>query len=354
MSPKIPSTSKTDGTHTATYAYRYGNKLYSVTSDFPSEGNVTYGYNDVGQRISRTAGGTTKNYRWLGWRVVNEEDASGNLTRAYVGRNAAHVDGSDPSTGTWRYYAHDHLGSSRGIYNADKTLYAAVEYTPYGEIYATSGTINEISRRYTGHDWDETAEMFYAPYRFYSPKSARWLTRDPLGMIDGPNVYTYVRGNPVKYSDPSGGQAQVISDLPGWLTQVEGLRTRDLDVCKLKRCLNKEKGNCTTACLCFAVQGLLDAKYGTETCIDVCTLNDYAESNIPGWRKELQDRAEAENADAVPHAENQLKRMLNLPEACGAPPEDSGHTWLEWVLLLSAIWLVICFRRRGARRGNGR
>ena len=37
-------TAKSDGTYSATYAYRYGNKLASVTSDFPSEGNATYQY----------------------------------------------------------------------------------------------------------------------------------------------------------------------------------------------------------------------------------------------------------------------------------------------------------------------
>jgi YD repeat-containing protein len=30
-----------DGTHDATYVYRYGSMLYSLTSDFPGEGNVT-------------------------------------------------------------------------------------------------------------------------------------------------------------------------------------------------------------------------------------------------------------------------------------------------------------------------
>lgn len=35
-------TSKSDGTYSATYAYRYDDKLASVTSDFPSEGNATY------------------------------------------------------------------------------------------------------------------------------------------------------------------------------------------------------------------------------------------------------------------------------------------------------------------------
>ncbi len=198
-------TSKSDGTYSAAYAYRYGNKLYSVTSDFPSEGNAAYQYDGAGKRRQRTAGGVTTKYRWdLGWTVLNEEDGNGNLTRTYVGRSTAHVDGTNPSTGTWRFYVHDHLGSTRGVYDTNNTQYAAFEHTPYGELYASSGSVGDITRRYTGHDWDDAAGLYYAPYRYYAPGLARWITRDPLGMVDGPNVYGYVRGNPVRYFDPIG------------------------------------------------------------------------------------------------------------------------------------------------------
>ena len=198
-------TSKSDGTYSATYAYRYGEKLASVMSDFPSEGNATYQYDGAGKRRQRTGGGTTTRYRWdAGWNVLNEEDNLGNLTRTYVGRSTAHVDGTNPATGTWRFYVHDHLGSTRGVYNADKSQYAALEYTPYGEVYASSGSIGDITRRYTGHDWDAAAGLYYAPYRYCSPGLARWISRDPLGMVDGPNVYGYVRNMPVQLIDPEG------------------------------------------------------------------------------------------------------------------------------------------------------
>jgi len=191
-------TSKSDGTYSATYAYRYGNKLASVTSDFPSEGNATYQYDGAGKRRQRTAGGATTRYRWdEGWTVMNEEDSLGDLTRTYVGRGTAHVDGSNPSTGTWRFYVHDHLGSTRGVYNADKTQYAAFEPTPYGEVYASTGSVSDITRGYTGHDWDDAAELYYAPHRYYAPGLARWITRDPLGMVDGPNIYAYAQNSPI-------------------------------------------------------------------------------------------------------------------------------------------------------------
>lgn len=41
-------------------------------------------------------------------------------------------------------------------------------------------------------------------FRFYHPKSAQWLTQDPLGESDGPNLYVYVSNNPACFIDRFG------------------------------------------------------------------------------------------------------------------------------------------------------
>jgi RHS repeat-associated protein len=66
-----------------------------------------------------------------------------------------------------------------------------------------------LAAAFTGKPWDAAAQMYYFPYRWYSPSAARWLTRDPLGMVDGPNVYGYVRGMPINLIDEEGTVVQV-------------------------------------------------------------------------------------------------------------------------------------------------
>lgn len=41
-------------------------------------------------------------------------------------------------------------------------------------------------------------------FRFYHPLSAQWLTRDPLGESEGPNLYAYVKNSPTRCVDRFG------------------------------------------------------------------------------------------------------------------------------------------------------
>ena len=115
------------------------------------------------------------------------------------------IAGTNPATGTARYYFHDHLGSTRRLYSATRTLLGTYRFTPYGSVQSQSGAaLDTLGGTFTGKPWDSTAQLYYFPYRYYSPTMARWTSRDPLGMVDGPNMYGYVRGNPMNRVDPLG------------------------------------------------------------------------------------------------------------------------------------------------------
>ena len=98
---------------------------------------------------------------------------------------------STPANATDSYLAQDHLGTGRFVYNQAKTQTAAFEHYPYGARYSASGTAPY--REFTGKPWDPDASQYHFPYRYLGPDMSRWTSADPAGLVDGPNVYGYVR-----------------------------------------------------------------------------------------------------------------------------------------------------------------
>jgi RHS repeat-associated protein len=43
-----------------------------------------------------------------------------------------------------------------------------------------------------------------ATLRAYDISAGRWIAEDPIGLVDGINLYTYTRNNPVSFVDPTG------------------------------------------------------------------------------------------------------------------------------------------------------
>lgn len=90
------------------------------------------------------------------------------------------------------------------------------EYHPFGTSSyqaADAGLDVPVKRyRYTGKERDEESGLYYHGARYYAPWLCRWVSCDPIGIKDGLNVYVYVKGNPVKGSDPTGTAIHIKDD----------------------------------------------------------------------------------------------------------------------------------------------
>ncbi len=60
--------------------------------------------------------------------------------------------------------------------------------------------------RYTGKERDEETGLYYHGARYYAAWLGRWTAADPAGLVDGPNLYEYVTGDPILLMDPDGMQ----------------------------------------------------------------------------------------------------------------------------------------------------
>jgi len=109
-----------------------------------------------------------------------------------------------------RYQYGNHLGSACLELDETAQIVSYEEYTPYGSTsFAAVRSQTETPKRYryTGKERDEESGLYYHGARYYAAWLGRWVDADPGGLVDGPNLYGYVRGNPAKLIDPSGRQS---------------------------------------------------------------------------------------------------------------------------------------------------
>jgi RHS repeat-associated protein len=155
-------------------------------------------------------------------RVFTDDAASGtrvwNWQEDEIWRGASLL-ANESSLGV-RHYALDHLGSPRLLTSATGSSagagLGAQDFSAFGEGGATDAGALE----FTGHErdwshgpagWGETFDYMHA--RYYAPSIGRFLSTDPVrGSLNKPQSWnrdTYVRNNPLVYTDPSGMQLHV-------------------------------------------------------------------------------------------------------------------------------------------------
>ena len=119
-----------------------------------------------------------------------------------------------------RYQVGNHLGSASVELDELGRIVSYEEYCPYGSTsyQAMDASIRAAAKRYrfTGMERDEETGLAYHGARYYAPWLGRWCSADPAGMVDGPNRYAYLQGNPISGRDPMGTQDQCpLHDVPG-------------------------------------------------------------------------------------------------------------------------------------------
>ncbi|MFT4552817.1 MAG: RHS repeat-associated protein, partial [Chlamydiales bacterium] len=120
---------------------------------------------------------------------------------------------------------HNHRGSITALVDADtNSVIESYRHSTFGEeqIFNADGDAVEGSQagnpwRYSSKRVDEETGLIFFGLRYYMPETGRWITRDPAGFADGPNLYAYVHGNPMRYYDPYGlwsieGAMESVSD----------------------------------------------------------------------------------------------------------------------------------------------
>jgi RHS repeat-associated protein len=163
-------------------------------------------------RLSQTSGQTLKSeVRYLPGLEVHRE-ANGkerHVISVEAGRNQVRMlhwpDGAESDQ--LRYSLSDHLGSSTLELDDGAGILSQEHYYPFGGTACWASKSALVAKyktiRYSGKERDATG-LYHYGHRYYAPWLQRWVSADPMGEIDGLNLFGMVGNNPVIFTDEQG------------------------------------------------------------------------------------------------------------------------------------------------------
>lgn len=214
-----------------TYAYDGWNRLVTVKN----ASNVTvatYAYDAASRRISTQEASSRELYYSSSWQVLEERTTAG-ATAAQQVWGLAYVDAlvlrdadADGSSGTGslgksasgleqRLYAQqdaNHNVTSLTTYNGTAAVVQErYQYDPYGAATFLDGVWGARGSSsygwlylFQGGRYSASTGLTNFRNRDLSATLGRWLTADPMGYVDGMNLYEFVASMPASATDPSG------------------------------------------------------------------------------------------------------------------------------------------------------
>jgi len=187
------------GQATRTYEWDAANRLVRVVENTVEVGR--FEYDGFGRRAQKAAAGTTRTYVYDSEDILEDRITGGGTSRHVHGPAIDQPLGTVSETGTVSYYVTDQLGSVVQATNVSGIITLTRQYDPFGNPLVGA---TESGYAFTGREWDAETALQYHRARYYRPAIGRFLSADPAGLIDGPNLYRYSRNAPVRWVDPDG------------------------------------------------------------------------------------------------------------------------------------------------------
>jgi RHS repeat-associated protein len=194
------------GATTQTYIFDPENRLTTLTDT--TLGTFTYTYDHRTRRLGRNepnttpteisfSGGTSVQERPTGTATPTVETIRGSDYGGGIGGVIYTI-----RSGISSYNAYNSRGDVVSKTNAEGTITYQASYEAYGKRTQEQGITLDRQKANT-KDEDPTG-LLNEQHRYRDLEFGVFLTPDPLGYVDGPNRYTYVRQNPWTKFDPLG------------------------------------------------------------------------------------------------------------------------------------------------------
>ena len=148
------------------------------------------------------------------WQVMCEYTTAGTVAGYYIYGNYIDEVLCMYGLGLFKFVVHDHLYSPVALIGVGAAVLERYEYDAYGNCRVLEPNFaddpdgkSDFANPYffTGRQVDTldsgSLKIQYNRNRYLDYYMGRWFTQDPLGYVDGLNLYEYVKSNPMRWRD---------------------------------------------------------------------------------------------------------------------------------------------------------
>lgn len=174
----------------------------------PDGGEVTFEYDALGRRLSKSFGTSVTRWLWNGnvplhqWRqkrsCSREKDAwlTGEERRdntLWLFEEESFVPAAMIKEGKACSIVTDHLGTPTQAYDADGNEVWSRVLDMNGEVIEETGNVGMVPFLFQGQYYDRETGLAYNRFRYYSPNMGMYISQDPIRLNGGiTNIYAYV------------------------------------------------------------------------------------------------------------------------------------------------------------------
>ena len=98
----------------------------------------------------------------------------------------------------------DIQGTVWGYADASNNVVARWQYDAWGNVLDESVSVPALATlryRFQGREWSAATGLVNFRMRWYDPDTGRWLSKDPIGLGGGLNLYAFCGNDPINITD---------------------------------------------------------------------------------------------------------------------------------------------------------
>ncbi|MCG8314083.1 MAG: hypothetical protein MI976_12805 [Pseudomonadales bacterium] len=165
-----------------------------------------YQYDPFNRRLVKRVGGVATHFVYSNDGMVAEAASSGSVSKGYeywFGSPWSSNPIYQKYAGGFGFYENDRLFTPRKMLSGSGEVLWHGDRLAFGESLGVVDTVKN-NLGFSGQYFDMETGLNYNWNRYYDLNSGRYITLDPLGILDGPNMYTYVNSDSINFIDPTG------------------------------------------------------------------------------------------------------------------------------------------------------